>query len=113
MRRKSELGDWLKLHREKLGINQGEAAKRAKLSRTQWARLETGESGTRREHIPQLAKAVKADLHETYRKAGFVPPSEEVYIPAVIEDFNSLPPNVQEVIAIQIKALRQRFGPSE
>jgi transcriptional regulator with XRE-family HTH domain len=113
MRRKSELGDWLKLHRERLELNQAEAAKRAKLSRTQWARLETGESGTRREHVLQIAKAIKADLHETYRKAGFVPPSEEVYIPAIIEDFNSLPANVREIVAIQIRALKQKFDSSD
>ncbi|HEY0324085.1 MAG TPA: helix-turn-helix transcriptional regulator [Pyrinomonadaceae bacterium] len=105
----NELGKWLKLHREKLGINQTEAAKKARISRTQWARLETGESGTRREHIPQIAKAVKADLHETYRKAGFVPPSEELYLPAVIEDFNSLPQRVKEDLATQIKALRIKY----
>lgn len=105
----SELGNWLKFHREQLKITQTEAAKRAKISRTQWARIESGESGTRRSLIPKIAKAVKADLHETYRKAGFVPPVEELYIPAMIEDFNSLPNRVQEDLAIQIKALRQKY----
>lgn len=112
MQRNLELGNWLKLHREKLGINQTVAAKKAKISRTQWARLETGESGTRRELIPRIAKAINADLNETYRKAGFVPPLEELYIPALIEDFNSLPQRVKEDLAVQIKALRLKYQSS-
>lgn len=106
---KNELGNWLYLHRKKLELNQTQAARRAGISRTQWSRLENGESGTKRELVPNLAKAVKADLHETYRKAGFVPPSEELYIPTLIEDFNLLPKNVKEDVAIQIKALRLKY----
>jgi transcriptional regulator with XRE-family HTH domain len=108
-KQRKEFGRWLREHREALGLNQTEAGRRARMSRTQWTRLELGESGTRRENIPQVAKAIKADLHETYRKAGFVPPSEELYVPAIIEDFNHLPKNVQEDLAVQIKALRQKY----
>lgn len=107
--KKLELGNWLRSHREKLNINQTVAAKRAKISRTQWARYETGESGASRKVIPKLAKAVEADLNETYRKAGFTPPNELLYIPSLIEDFNFLPVNVKEDLAIQIKALRQKY----
>ena len=106
----NELGNWLLLHRKNLNLNQSQAAKRAGISRTQWARIETGESGTKSTSIPKLAKAVKADLHETYRKAGFVPPSEELYVPSLIEDFNNLPKQVKEDIAVQIKALRQKYN---
>lgn len=106
---RNELGNWLKLHREKLELTQVEAARKARISRTQWARIESGESGTRRNLIPRLAKAVQANLQETYRKAGFVPPSEELYLPSLIEDFNSLPLRVKEDIATQIKALRQKY----
>jgi transcriptional regulator with XRE-family HTH domain len=106
---KIEFGKWLKLHREKLGINQTEASKRAGISRTQWARLELGDSGTRRNLIPKIAKAIKADLHETYRKAGFTPPIEELYLPSLIEDFNYLPRRVKEDVAVQIKALRRKY----
>ncbi|HST52871.1 MAG TPA: helix-turn-helix transcriptional regulator [Pyrinomonadaceae bacterium] len=110
MREKNlDLGNWLRSHREKLDMNQKIAAKRAKISRTQWARYETGESGASRRIIPRLAKAVEADLHETYRKAGFTPPNELLYIPSLIEDFNLLPLNVKEDLAIQIKALRQKY----
>jgi transcriptional regulator with XRE-family HTH domain len=104
-----EFGEWLRLHRERLDLNQAEAGRRAGMSRTQWTRLENGESGTRRENIPEIAKAIKADLHETYRRAGFVPPSEEVYLPACIEHFNELPEHVQKVVAVQIEALWKEY----
>lgn len=70
------LSEWLKEHRKRLGISQTEAGKRAGMSRTQWTRLELGESGTRRENVPNIAKAVNADLAETYKRAGFDPPQE-------------------------------------
>ena len=108
-KQRKEFGRWLRQHREALGLNQSEAGRRAGMSRTQWTRLELGESGTRRENVPQIARAIKADLHETYRRAGFVPPIEELYLPAVIEDFNHLPKHVQEDLAVQIKALRQKY----
>ncbi len=74
--RREELGEWLSEHRKRLNLNQAEAGKRAGISRTQWTRLELGLSGTRRENIPRIAKAVNADLVETYKRAGFDPPRE-------------------------------------
>lgn len=109
-KQQKEFGQYLRKHRQAVGINQAEAGRLAGMSRTQWTRLELGESGTRRENIPQIAKAIKADLHETYRKAGYSPPSEELYMPVMIEDFNYLPKNVQEDVAVIIKALRQKYG---
>jgi transcriptional regulator with XRE-family HTH domain len=57
---KNELGSWLFTHRKKADLTQSQAAKKAGISRTQWARIESGESGTKRNQIPSLAKAVKA-----------------------------------------------------
>lgn len=108
-KQRREFGEWLRSHRERLSFNQAEAGRRAGMSRTQWTRLENGESGTRRENIPEIAKAIKADLHETYRRAGFVPPSEEVYLPACIEHFSELPEHVQKVVAVQIEALWKEY----
>jgi transcriptional regulator with XRE-family HTH domain len=98
-KQRREFGEWLRSHRERLGFNQAEAGRSAGMSRTQWTRLENGESRTRRENIPEIAKAIKADLHETYRRAGFVPPLEEVYLPACIEYFNELP--AQSVLSME------------
>jgi transcriptional regulator with XRE-family HTH domain len=73
-------GEFLRRHRENLRpeLNQTEAGARAGMSRTQWTRLELGESGTRRDNIPAIAKAIGADLRETYEMAGFAPPSHLV-----------------------------------
>jgi len=75
-RRRGGLSEWLLEHRKRLGLTQTEAGELAGMSRTQWTRLELGESGTRRENVPKIAKAINADLAETYKRAGFDPPRE-------------------------------------
>lgn len=77
-RRRKEFGEWLRKHREAMRppLSQTEAGKRAGMSRTQWTRIEHGESGTKRENIPLIARAVGADLTQTYIRAGFNPPAE-------------------------------------
>jgi transcriptional regulator with XRE-family HTH domain len=108
---RKRFGEWLYAHRVALKINQAEAGRRAGMSRTQWIRLEHGESGTRRENIPAIAKAIKADLHETYRKAGYAPPaSERKPIPDFIERFYDLPQSVQDDLAVQIEALWKKYA---
>jgi len=110
-RDRKRFGEWLYEHRVALKINQAEAGRRAGMSRTQWIRLEHGESGTKRENIPAIAKAIKADLHETYRKAGYAPPaSERKPIPDFIARFYDLPQSVQDDLAIQIEALWKKYA---
>lgn len=101
---------WLKEHRVVLGLNQAEAGRRAGISRTQWIRLERGESGTRRDNIPKIAKAIHADLHEAYRMAGYAPPATDTSDPDFIERFKTLPQSVQDDIAVQIKALCKKYA---
>jgi hypothetical protein len=73
-------------------------------------RLEGGESGTRRENIPQIAKAIHADLHEAYRMAGYAPPAAgDSHDPDFVERFKTLPPSVQDDLAVQIKALCKKY----
>ena len=108
---RKRFGEWLREHRVVLGINQAEAGKRAGMSRTQWIRLEHGESGTKRENIPAIAKAIKADLHETYRRAGYAPPaSRHKPIPDFIARFYDLPQSVQDDLAVQIDALWKKYA---
>jgi transcriptional regulator with XRE-family HTH domain len=108
---RKHFGEWLYEHRVALKINQAEAGRRAGMSRTQWIRLEHGESGTKRENIPAIAKAIKADLHETYRKAGYAPPaSERKPAPDFIARFYDLPQSVQDDLAIQIEALWKKYA---
>jgi len=101
---------WLKEHRVVLGLNQAEAGRRAGISRTQWIRLERGESGTRRENIPQIAKAIHADLYEAYRMAGYAPPSTDSHDPDFLERFKTLPKSVQDDLSVQIKALCKKYA---
>ncbi len=109
---RKEFGNWLREHRVVLGISQAEAGKRAGISRTQWIRLERGESGTKRENILGIAKAIKADLHETYRKAGYSPPvaRSAQRMPDLISRFNDLPQSVQDDLAVQIEALWKKYA---
>jgi transcriptional regulator with XRE-family HTH domain len=106
---RKQFGVWLREHRVVLGINQAEAGRRAGMSRTQWTRLERGESGTRRENIPAIAKTLKTDLTETYRRAGYAPPVVDGSIPDFIERFNALPASVRDDLAIQVKALWKKY----
>lgn len=105
-----ELALWLKSHRRAKGINQTEAARRARMSRTQWARLELGECGTKRENVPLIAKAIDADLAETYRRAGYAPPvPDRLRLPGFIERYNALPVKVQEDVTAIIDALWKKY----
>jgi transcriptional regulator with XRE-family HTH domain len=93
-----------------LGINQTEAGRRAGISRTQWTRIERGESGTRRENVPGIAKAIRTDLSEAYRRAGYAPPVREVEIPDFVERLNNLPTSVRNDLAVMIDALCQKYA---
>ena len=106
----SDLADWLRSHRRAAGLNQTEAARRAKMSRTQWTRLELGECGTKRENVPAIAKAINADLAETYKRAGYAPPvPERLRLPGFIERFNALPANIQDDVSTIIDALWKKY----
>jgi transcriptional regulator with XRE-family HTH domain len=108
---RKRFGEWLREHRVVLGINQAEAGRRAGISRNQWTRLEHGKSGTKRENIPDIAKAIKADLHETYRKAGYAPPAaQHKPVPDFIARFYDLPQSVQDDLAAQIEALWKKYA---
>lgn len=107
---RKQFGKWLREHRAVLGINQKEAGRRAGMSRTQWTRLEHGESGTRRENIPGIAKAVKADLLETYRRAGYAPPVGEAEVPDFVQRLNMLPPSARHDLTVMIDALCRKYA---
>lgn len=73
-----EFGQWLRSKRELARLKQDEAASRAGIDRQQWYRIETGRSGSRRDTVIALAKAVDADVAEALTRAGFAatePPS--------------------------------------
>jgi transcriptional regulator with XRE-family HTH domain len=106
---RKRFGEWLRKARVVLRLNQAEAGRRAGMSRTQWTRLEHGESGTRRDNIPAISEAVKTDILETYRHAGYAPPTDDRSIPEFIDRFNDLPASVRDDLAIQVQALWEKY----
>lgn len=109
-KRRRLFGEWLRHHREALGLSQTEAGKAAGMSRTQWTRLERGESGTRRENIELIARAVKADANEAYNRAGFSSPIEVPDDPEgdgakILQYWRELPPEGRDTAIDIIEAL--------
>lgn len=44
---------------------------RAGIDRQQWYRIENGKSGTKRDTVIAIAKAISVDLDEAFRRAGY------------------------------------------
>lgn len=85
------------------------------MSRTQWTRLELGESGTKRSNVPNIARAVKANLYQTYRLAGFDPPKDPVHgfaqskFESLYHRVNQLKPQQRERIESIIEMLEHEL----
>lgn len=103
--RRRQFGKWMQDRREQLGYKLYEAAKRGGISRQQWIRLEAGDSGIGIETVPKIAKALKADLNETFRRAGYQPFDADPSLPAYVNQMNELPLPLREAVMIQIEAL--------
>jgi transcriptional regulator with XRE-family HTH domain len=72
--RRLDFGVFIRKHRDELRMTQLAAATSVGVSLRQWQRWESGESGVERDKIPVIAKNLKADLRETYERAGFTAP---------------------------------------
>jgi transcriptional regulator with XRE-family HTH domain len=66
-------GQYIKLKREERGFSQEGAANKAEMDRQQWYRIENGKSGTKRETVIKMAKAIDADVDEALTLAGYAP----------------------------------------
>lgn len=82
---RKEFGKLLLILRKDLEIEQGEAARRAGMSRQQWNRLEMGQSGTRFETVARIVEALglqsgTAEYNAVYMKAGYSPPGPRMTI---------------------------------
>lgn len=121
---RAEFGAWLRTHREALKMNQTQAGRKAKVSRTQWTRYELGESGPKYATIPRIAEAVNADLHETYRRAGFDPPKDPASgfaksrLESILRRSNKLKPTLRkelekliEMVERELDRLEQQNNP--
>jgi transcriptional regulator with XRE-family HTH domain len=66
-----EFGPWLRRQREIAGKSRKEVAAAIKIHIVQLARIETGESGTRKDTLDALINYLNLDPKEAYRMAGF------------------------------------------
>jgi len=58
-----KLGELVRMHRERLGINQAHVAEQTGLSRASIANIETGRQRIPLHHLYSLARALKVDAH--------------------------------------------------
>jgi transcriptional regulator with XRE-family HTH domain len=66
-----DFGAWVKERREVKRLTQGKAASLAGIDRQQWYRIEKGKSGTKRDTVIAIAKALESDEADALAKAGF------------------------------------------
>lgn len=75
-----EFGYFIRLSREAAGLFQGQAAKSARLSRTEWNRIENGHALPHASNIPNMAYAINLDPAVLFKRAGYaVPRKYSVY----------------------------------
>lgn len=74
-KRWKQFGTWLSQQRKQVKKSQKEVALSAGLHVVQLSRIENGESGTKKETLDALIKALRLDPGEAYRQAGFMPAS--------------------------------------
>lgn len=71
-----EFGPWLRSQRERSGKTRKQVATAIGIHVVQLARIETGESGTKRDTLDALIAELSLDAKEAYIKAGFMPAEE-------------------------------------
>lgn len=118
-RQRREFGLWIRSLRVLAGYEQDQAADRAGLSRVQWSRIETGATGTKRETLDRIARAIHADPSEAYRRAGYQPPQQSESsgqgkrTTHVIASYRGqLTPEIDEHLARIVEAYIQALPPS-
>lgn len=102
-----EFGQWLRQQRRLAELTQSQVARKAGIHTVQVARIEKGESGTKRDTVMQLALAIGIDAGEALGKAGFslVDPSGSDFKHGVIvPPFPKKPKNLAEFLE-QLEAL--------
>lgn len=79
--RRLDFGSYVRDMRRRVnGLSQEKAAKLARMSRSQWARIEAGKHVPRQHKIALMADAIRVQVSALYRKAGYeVPDKYAVY----------------------------------
>lgn len=90
-------------------LTQGEAGRRAGLSRVHWTRIEAGDTGVKETTIPLIARALNRttedQIKEVYRRAGFAVEQEPFELPPSMRHFIELPVELQRDIARQVETM--------
>lgn len=98
-----DFGSWVREHREKARWSQAGAAQRAGIDRQQWYRIESGKSGTKRDTVLQIAKAISVDPDEALKRAGFS--TLDANDDGLFSGLNRLSPDMQRLARRQIRAI--------
>lgn len=99
-------GSWLRKMRRAADLSQAEVARRAHISENQVARIEKGESGTRRETVIALARAIGINLADALKQAGYALPDEKA-VAELNEKFypSQMPPKTYTQLLYALEAL--------
>lgn len=88
-------------------ITQGEAGRRAGLSRVHWSRMEAGDTGIKETTVPLVARALgrttEDEIKEVYKKAGFAVEEDSFELPPSMKHFIELPVELQKQIAALVE----------
>lgn len=105
-------GKWMADRRLDLRMTQLDAARKAGMSRVNWARIETG-AGTKSITIPDIARALgyatPSEINQVYRIAGFARDQETVELSTSMQRLRELPVEIREAIEQQIDREYERI----
>jgi DNA-binding XRE family transcriptional regulator len=84
-----QFGAWVKARRLEVRpyLSQAAAARLADMDRQQWYRIESGKSGTRRDTVIRIAKALSADVNDALKNAGYAAVGEAPSRPQTVAEF--------------------------
>ena len=109
---KRSFGRWLKEKREETHFSQGGAAQRAGIDRQQWYRIENGLSGTKRDTVIAIARALSLPADEALARSGFASTQAETE-EGLFSGIDKLTPERQKLAKKQIRAIIDSLVDSE
>lgn len=83
-----QFGKWIRQKRNEAGLTQLQVATKADITDVQFARIEKGESGTKRETVINIANAIGLSVAQALDKAGFGIPRAESILPNILQEID-------------------------
>jgi len=109
-----EFGSWIKSIREAARLSQAGAANRAGIDRQQWYRIENGLSGSKRETVIAMAKAVSVNIDEALTRAGFAAIDEPEHDPeGLYHGLDKLSPEMRKLAIKQVRGIMDALAEEE